>query len=242
MDKEEDFVIRFKSLEDDAKAMLKEDDSENCTSELMQLRAELVEYHGEIVLMLNWSMLNYTALVKLLKKHDKLTGNQLQKSFLANAMQQPFKSTKLMHSILEDVEITLKKINDFGDKSLNTEKHAQELPKVYVAADQQVEELDSGGEELSEVLKQTCVAIQAWNKIRKPRLEEEGDANHLSDSTKNLKDVKQTAVKQEAGSTPETLADKVNKDLVGGKRDREVNNKAALTEDEQEIGKKPKDS
>jgi hypothetical protein len=38
------------------------------------LRAALVDVHGQLVLLLHWSLLNCAALLKILKKHDKLCG------------------------------------------------------------------------------------------------------------------------------------------------------------------------
>ena len=35
---------------------------------------DLADLHGEMVLLIHWSMLNYAAVCKILKKHDKRTG------------------------------------------------------------------------------------------------------------------------------------------------------------------------
>lgn len=43
---------------------------------------------GEMVLLLHWSLLNYAAVVKILKKHDKRTGLLLRAPYLANVLQQ----------------------------------------------------------------------------------------------------------------------------------------------------------
>ena len=39
---------------------------------------ELVNFHGEMLLLMHWSILAYTAIVKLLKKHHKRTGSLVQ--------------------------------------------------------------------------------------------------------------------------------------------------------------------
>ena len=49
-----------------------------------------------MVLLLHWSLLNYAAVVKILKKHDKRTGLLLRAPYLANVLQQPFSSTRIM--------------------------------------------------------------------------------------------------------------------------------------------------
>ena len=41
-----------------------------------------------MVLLLHWSMLNYTAVQKILKKHDKQSGVVLRAPFLASVLQQ----------------------------------------------------------------------------------------------------------------------------------------------------------
>ena len=39
---------------------------------------DLADLHGEMVLLIHWSMLNYAAVCKILKKHDKRTGMLLR--------------------------------------------------------------------------------------------------------------------------------------------------------------------
>lgn len=41
-----------------------------------------------MVLLLHWSLLNYAAVVKILKKHDKRSGLLLRAPYLANVLQQ----------------------------------------------------------------------------------------------------------------------------------------------------------
>mmetsp|Transcript_34294 Transcript_34294/g.101904 ORF Transcript_34294/g.101904 Transcript_34294/m.101904 type:complete len:219 (-) Transcript_34294:1857-2513(-) len=46
--------------------------------ERRQVYLDLVNFHGETLLLLHWSILGYTAVVKLLKKHQKRTGMLVQ--------------------------------------------------------------------------------------------------------------------------------------------------------------------
>eukprot|EP00879_Flechtneria_rotunda_P022352 GHRR01023583.1.p1 GENE.GHRR01023583.1~~GHRR01023583.1.p1 ORF type:complete len:199 (+),score=78.09 GHRR01023583.1:395-991(+) len=62
IDKEEDSVIKLQALSDRIKGA-------TGAEELQALKAELVDFHGEMVLLLHWSLLNYAAVVKILKKH-----------------------------------------------------------------------------------------------------------------------------------------------------------------------------
>jgi hypothetical protein len=43
-----------------------------------RVRREVVDLHGEMVLLLNYSSINYTGLAKILKKYDKRTGGVLR--------------------------------------------------------------------------------------------------------------------------------------------------------------------
>lgn len=195
IDKEEDAVIRCKTFEDTVKDLCEEDDTASeagaagrGSGDHMLLQSELVEFHGEIVLILNWSMLNYTALAKLLKKHDKLTGNQLRAKYLENARHYPFQSTDVMQDILSRTESMIKRTHEkccedrrasVADMSGGHDDLGElELPKVYTPTKRAADTGEFGvlaPEELSEVLKQTCVAIEAWQKIRKPKEDPESE-------------------------------------------------------------------
>jgi hypothetical protein len=97
IDKEEDSVIKLQALSDRIKAATQPD-------ELQSLKAELVDFHGEMVLLLHWSLFNYAAVVKILKKHDKRSGLLLRAPYLANVLQQPFYSTSIMSRLVKSAE------------------------------------------------------------------------------------------------------------------------------------------
>jgi hypothetical protein len=48
----------------------------------------MVDFHGELVLLLHWSLVNYAAVAKILKKHDKMTGSRLRAPLLASLLHQ----------------------------------------------------------------------------------------------------------------------------------------------------------
>ncbi|GIL92808.1 hypothetical protein Vretimale_19231 [Volvox reticuliferus] len=73
-------------------------------AELQEVKSRLVQFHGEMVLLLHWSLLNYAAVVKILKKHDKRTGVLLRAPYLANVLQQPFSSTTIMSRLAKRAE------------------------------------------------------------------------------------------------------------------------------------------
>lgn len=50
---------------------------------------------GEVLLLVHWSVLAYTATVKILKKHHKRTGLLLRAPQLADLLSQPFCSSEV---------------------------------------------------------------------------------------------------------------------------------------------------
>ncbi|GAB4814737.1 hypothetical protein N2152v2_001783 [Parachlorella kessleri] len=97
IEREEEAVIRLKALEDrvaDAAG----------PQELSALGIALVDFHGEMVLLLHWSLINYAAVAKILKKHDKLTGSLLRAPYLSNMLQQPFLSTESISMLVRRTE------------------------------------------------------------------------------------------------------------------------------------------
>lgn len=88
LDKEEDNVIRLSSLEDDAAAA-------ESPEQVHAVYKRFVNFHGELLLMVHWSILAYTGLVKILKKHHKRTGLLVRAPHLDNLLSQPFCSIEV---------------------------------------------------------------------------------------------------------------------------------------------------
>ncbi|CAL0320091.1 unnamed protein product [Lupinus luteus] len=101
VEKEEECIIRFKELRD---MVAKVKDS---NEEMMKIRKEIVDFHGEMVLLENYSALNYTGLVKILKKYDKRTGALIRLPFIQKVSQQPFFTTDLLYKLVKECEIML---------------------------------------------------------------------------------------------------------------------------------------
>ncbi|KAK8914250.1 SPX domain-containing protein 1 [Platanthera zijinensis] len=102
VEKEEEYIIRQKELQDrvarSAELDLKEE---------MMVYKEIVDFHGEMVLLENYSALNYTGLVKILKKYDKRTGALIRLPFIQKVLQQPFFTIDLLHKLVKECELTL---------------------------------------------------------------------------------------------------------------------------------------
>nr|GFC19139.1 SPX domain-containing protein 4-like [Tanacetum cinerariifolium] len=51
------------------------------SDEMMAIRRDFVTIHGEMVLLKNYSSLNFAGIIKILKKYDKRTGGLLRVHF-----------------------------------------------------------------------------------------------------------------------------------------------------------------
>jgi len=104
IEKEEEYVIDLGNLE----ARLTK--GSTAGKEMQVLQMEFVKFHGTLVLLQNWSALNYAALVKILKKHDKHSKLALRSPYLANVLKQPFFSTEVLSELVDRSEAAHQKI------------------------------------------------------------------------------------------------------------------------------------
>ncbi|KAK4414654.1 SPX domain-containing protein 3 [Sesamum alatum] len=117
LEQEEDFVIRHKELRQRIERVI-ERWGPNGTrpshleyrKEMAKIRKEIVNFHGEMVLLVNYSNINYTGLAKILKKYDKRTGRVLRLPFIQKVLQQPFFTTDLISKLVKDCETTLETV------------------------------------------------------------------------------------------------------------------------------------
>ncbi|TKY74724.1 SPX domain-containing protein 1 [Spatholobus suberectus] len=101
VDKEEEYIIKWKELQDRvARAM-------DSNVELMSLGREIVDFHGEMVLLENYTALNYTGLVKIIKKYDKRTGALLRLPFIQKVLNQPFFKIDVLNKLVKECEVIL---------------------------------------------------------------------------------------------------------------------------------------
>ncbi|KAF5827250.1 hypothetical protein DUNSADRAFT_1064 [Dunaliella salina] len=104
LEREEDAVIRLDCLQHEVKS---------CGADLESRRSlhkRLVDMHGEVLLLAHWSVLAYTATVKILKKHHKRTGLLLRAPHLENLLSQPFCSTEIMTQLASKAEESIKEL------------------------------------------------------------------------------------------------------------------------------------
>ncbi|XP_008676663.1 SPX domain-containing protein 1 isoform X2 [Zea mays] len=181
LEKEEDYVIRLKELQDRVVSAAEVGSAE----ELLRVRKEIVDFHGEMVLLENYSALNYTGLVKILKKYDKRTGALIRLPFIRNVMQEPFCATDVLYKLVKGCEEMLDQLllprnqqrpvpSDNGgegdsdgddDKQRPAEPGASSLPSGGGggAGDMELEEIEDME---SMYMKSTVAALRALREIR----------------------------------------------------------------------------
>lgn len=126
---EEDAVIRLRSLEDRLKAGKEDGDAKRAA-----LRADFIDFHGEVVLLLHNSMVNYAAIAKILKKHDKMMGNKLKEAFLTSVLRQPFLSTEGISRLVREAEGKVKELGpdeELEVAATSNEQQQQETEKQH---------------------------------------------------------------------------------------------------------------
>ncbi|KAL3814957.1 hypothetical protein ACJIZ3_016225 [Penstemon smallii] len=111
MEKEEDFIIRHKELGERIEKVVIDDRSEveyrYREEEMEKMRRDIVNFHGEMVLLINYSNINYTGLGKIVKKYDKRSGGALRVAFIQKVVQQPFFATDLISKLVKECETTI---------------------------------------------------------------------------------------------------------------------------------------
>nr|DAD44915.1 TPA_asm: hypothetical protein HUJ06_003145 [Nelumbo nucifera] len=112
VEKEEEYIIRLKDRVGKAK---------DSNEEMIKVRKEIVDFHGEMVLLENYSALNYTGLVKILKKYDKRTGALIRLPFIQKVLQQPFFTTDLLYKLVKECEIMLDHLFPKNEPSVPSE-------------------------------------------------------------------------------------------------------------------------
>ncbi|CAM8935461.1 unnamed protein product [Rhodiola kirilowii] len=100
MEKEEDFIIRHQELQRRIRIV---GDHE----QMMSIRKDLIDFHGEMILLINYSNINYTGLAKILKKYDKRRGSSLRPPFIQKVLDQPFYMTDLVSKLVKECELTI---------------------------------------------------------------------------------------------------------------------------------------
>ncbi|XP_047073630.1 SPX domain-containing protein 1-like [Lolium rigidum] len=170
VEKEEEYIIRQKELQDRVARAAGMDSRE----ELLRVHKEIVDFHGEMVLLENYSALNYTGLVKILKKYDKRTGALIRLPFIQNVLLQPFFTTDLLYQLVKECEAMLDQLlpsnkpsvsNVDGKEDINTEDKPLN-PSSSLGSSGCIPELDEIEFMESMYMKSTVAALRSLKEIR----------------------------------------------------------------------------
>ncbi|KVH91219.1 SPX domain-containing protein 3 [Cynara cardunculus var. scolymus] len=150
MEQEEDFVIRHKELQQRIKKVKEGEASSEgeYEEEMSRIRKDIVDFHGEMVLLVNYSNINYTGMAKILKKYDKRTGGLLRLPFIQKVLEQPFFTTELISKLVKECEATIDEL----------------FPTVVVAEEMKESTITMAGEG---IFRNTVAALMTMKEIRK---------------------------------------------------------------------------
>ncbi|RLN07560.1 SPX domain-containing protein 1-like [Panicum miliaceum] len=169
LEKEEEYVIRQKELQDRAVSAAETGSAE----ELLRVRKEIVDFHGEMVLLENYSALNYTGLVKILKKYDKRTGALIRLPFIQNVMQEPFFTTDLLYKLVKECEAMLDQLLPRSQPPAPPSDGREDSDGDDKPVDAAGSSLANGALELEEIedmestyMKSTVAALRSLREIR----------------------------------------------------------------------------
>ncbi|XVF48093.1 hypothetical protein PTKIN_Ptkin03bG0163500 [Pterospermum kingtungense] len=171
VEKEEEYIIRLKELQD---SVAKAKDS---NEEMIKIRKEIVDFHGEMVLLENYSALNYTGLVKILKKYDKRTGALIRLPFIQRVLQQPFFTTDLLYKLVKECEAMLDHLFPKNENPTSTETkngdHGEDGENPSTSSTSKSEDMLRMPKELPEIeymeslnMKSTISALRVLKEIR----------------------------------------------------------------------------
>lgn len=166
LEKQEWYIIKLEVLEGNLIA------AKDSSEELRKVARDLADLHGEIVLLLNYSALNYTGLVKILKKHDKLSGALLRVPFIQKVMNEPFYKTDVLNNLVKKCEMMLdqflstKQQSSSPSESGNRKEGRSSEPNEESSSVRVPEELVDIENRENTYMKQTLSALRVLSEIR----------------------------------------------------------------------------
>ncbi|KAK1278275.1 SPX domain-containing protein 4 [Acorus gramineus] len=170
LDKEEDFIIRLRELKgriDRVKEKTNEvgafTSESEFSEEMLDIRRAFVTIHGEMVLLKNYSSLNFAGLVKILKKYDKRTGGLLSFPFTQRALHQPFFTTEPLTSLVRACETSLELLFPLEAEVVESNSENQTEPPVNA----NIADTASHEEDTMDIHRSILAALKAIQGLRK---------------------------------------------------------------------------
>nr|XP_012568079.1 SPX domain-containing protein 4 [Cicer arietinum] len=183
---------------------------------MMDIRKDLVTIHGEMVLLKNYSSLNFAGLIKILKKYDKRTGGLLRLPFTQVVLRQPFFTTESLTRLVHECEENLELLFPLQEEVIQSTSHPEResRPSIDNASNTLPEPEASStlGEETVHLYRSTLAAMRAIKGLQKAS----STCNPFSFSSlfSNQDDDSNGAVTAEnsAANSPATLQDEEGTD------------------------------
>ncbi|KAL3844306.1 hypothetical protein ACJIZ3_001709 [Penstemon smallii] len=136
MDKEELCIIRTKLLKAEVCGV------KVSKEELNRIGRKIVDFHGEMILLKNYSALNYIGLLKILKKYEKRSGNLIRLPFIEKVLlHEPFLRTEVLSNLVDECEIMIRcifpkpeqlAIRKDTDQAMEEKEIDLRIPKEFV--------------------------------------------------------------------------------------------------------------
>ncbi|CAA3009126.1 SPX domain-containing 4 [Olea europaea subsp. europaea] len=176
VDKEEDFIIRFQELKERIERVKEKGSGDGVirsdtefSEEMMDIRKDFVAIHGEMVLLKNYSSLNFAGLLKILKKYDKRTRGLLRLPYTQLAVHQPFFTTepltRLVHECEENLELLFPQEAEVVESTSIAQDKTDIIPRS--PSIDCLETTLSLGEETVDIYRSTLAAIRAIKGLKK---------------------------------------------------------------------------
>ncbi|XP_047334874.1 SPX domain-containing protein 4 [Impatiens glandulifera] len=170
VDKEEEFIIRLQELKERIERARETSNKPGGTTssdnefseEMMGIRTDFVAIHGEMVLLKNYSSLNFAGLVKILKKYDKRTGGLLRLPFTQLVLDQPFFTTEPLTRLVRECEANLELLFPIQAEVVES-NHSNVVPNVSVSSSS----TSSLGEGTMDIYRSTVAAIRTIQGLKK---------------------------------------------------------------------------
>ncbi|KAK9091142.1 hypothetical protein Sjap_024319 [Stephania japonica] len=178
VEKEEEFVIRLQELKDRIEKV-KEKSSRSgfftreseFSEEMLDIRKDFVSIHGEMVLLKNYSSLNFAGLVKILKKYDKRTGGLLRLPFTQRALHQPFFSTEPLTRLVHECEANLELLFPLEAEVIESTSHDEQHNQVNSPSNSQsnhtLDTSSSVNEDTYDIYRSILAAIRTIQGLRR---------------------------------------------------------------------------
>eukprot|EP00210_Caulerpa_lentillifera_P001802 g1732.t1 len=156
IEKEEEVVIQFDSLERAANAV-------QSMSESQSLAQRITDFHGQLLLLMNTTMLAYVCILKIMKKYSKKTGQIVPSLQPDQLKEMPIGSTEIISSIVYQSEHTINTLLSRQSQFANTSCSSTEM---IVLSEEQQRQRTQSQSMTSSFVEQIRLALGTWEQLK----------------------------------------------------------------------------